>query len=103
MCVGLPARVIRLGVGRADVDTGQGRTLTADIATTENINEGDYVLLYANLIIEKIDRRSALETLRYMKGMAAAAAKEDGFDASLTTAVFTRRARRLTAPPRRRE
>jgi hypothetical protein len=35
------------------------------------------VLLYADLITEKIDRRSALETLKYMKVMAGMAADED--------------------------
>lgn len=52
-------------------------------------------MLYANLITEKIDRASALETLRYVKELAAAAAEEDGLDAGQTRVAFEKRARRL--------
>ena len=100
MCVGLPARVLRVVDGSADVDTGDGRVRSVCIATPERVRKGDYVLLYANLITEKIDRRSALETLRYMGEMAAAASEEDGMDSSRAKGAYEDRARRLAGAPR---
>lgn len=77
MCIGRPARVLHVANGEADVELGDGRTRRAGIASADNLRRGDYVLLYADLITEKIDRRSALETLKYMKVMAGMAADED--------------------------
>ncbi len=80
MCIGRPARVLHVTKGEADVELSDGRTRRAAIASAGIIRRGDYVLLYADLITEKIDRRSALETLRYMKAMARIAADEDWLD-----------------------
>lgn len=96
MCVGLPARVIHVAEGGADVDVGGGRIQRASIVTADRIYKGDYVLLYANLIMEKIDRRSALETLGYMKEMAALAAEDDCVHGNKARTEFIKRASQLT-------
>ena len=57
------------------------------------------MLLYANLITEKIDRRSALEAIRYMGEMAVTALEEDGIDTRRAKGAYERRARRLASPP----
>ena len=99
MCIGLPARVLRVVDDSAEVDTGDGRVRSACIATPESVHKGDYVLLYAKLKTQKIDRGSALETVRYMGEMAAAASEEDGMDAKGVRGTYERRARRLAGLP----
>ena len=95
MCTGLPARVLRVAGLEADVDAGDGRKKRVGLAAPERIRKGDYVLLYAGTIVSKIDRRSALESLQYMKQMAIASAEEDGLDVGETERVFVERSRRL--------
>lgn len=96
MCTGLPARVLRVAGLEADVDTGDGQKRRASLAAPERVHKGDYVLLYADIIVSKIDRRSALESLQYMKQMAVGAAEEDGLDVGETERMFEKRFRRLT-------
>jgi len=102
MCIGIPARVLRIVDLEADVDTGDGRRRRALLAAPEAIRRGDYVLLYANMVMSKIDRQSALESLGYMKEMAARVAEEDGLDPDKTELVFERRLRRLAGKARSR-
>lgn len=97
MCTGLPARVLRVAGPEADVDAGDGRKRRASLAAPERVRKGDYVLLYADTIVSKIDRRSALESLQYTKQMAVGAAAEDGLDVSETERMFEKRYRRLTS------
>jgi len=96
MCIALPARVLRVAGLEADVDTGEGRKRTVVLAVSERVRKGDYVLLYGGTIINKIDRRSALEALQYMKLMAVGRAEEDGLDVGETEHTFEERSRRLT-------
>jgi hydrogenase assembly chaperone HypC/HupF len=100
LCIALPARVLRVAGLEADVDTGEGRKRTVVLAVPERIRKGDYVLLYGGTVINKIDRRSALEALQYMKQMAVGTAEEDGLDAEETERTFEERFRRLTGPIR---
>ena len=99
MSISLLSSFILVVFDSAEVDTGGGRVRSACIASPEGVRKGDYVLLYANLITEKIDRRSALETFRYLGEMAAAASGEDGMDASRAKGTYERQARRLAGPP----
>lgn len=96
MCVGIPARVLRVVGLEAEVDAGDGRTRRAFLAAPEDIREGDFVLLYANTVMSKIDRQSALESFRYMKEMAVRAAEEDGADPDETEQIFEKRIRAVT-------
>ena len=102
MCIGVPARVLRIVDLEADVDTGDGRTRRALLAAPEDIRRGDYVLLYANVVMSKIDRQSAIESLGYMKEMAARVAEEDGLDPAKTELAFERRLQGLAGRARSR-
>lgn len=91
MCIGIPARVLRVEGQEACVDRGDGLVKRAGLVAPEKVRKGDYVLLYANVIVNKIDRRSALETLETMKEMATHAAKEEGMDTREVSRAYDRR------------
>lgn len=103
MCTGLPARVVQVVGPEAEVDTGEGRTRRAYLAASETIRKGDYVLLYANLVVRKIGRREALETLGYLGQMGARAAEEEGIDAHETGRLLEQRVERLAGKQGRRQ
>jgi hydrogenase assembly chaperone HypC/HupF len=78
MCVGLPARVLRVKGPEALVDLGEGTARKVNLAAPEIIRRGDYVLLYANVAISKIDRSSAVESLQTQREMAMQVARDEG-------------------------
>jgi hydrogenase expression/formation protein HypC len=63
MCLGVPAKVIRIEGSEAWVAIGTVE-YTASLLLAEDISVGDYVLLHAGFIIERIDPEEAEETLR---------------------------------------
>lgn len=97
MCVGFPARVMRVSGLDAYADAGDGRVRKVGLATPEAVRRGDYVLLYANLIVNKIDRRSALESVQMMKEMAIRAAEEEGLNMEEASRPFDQRLKGLSA------
>lgn len=97
MCVGLPARVMRVSGLDALVDAGDGRVRKVGLAAPEAVRRGDYVLLYANLIVNKIDRPSALESVQMMKEMAIRAAEEEGLSTEEASRPFDQRLEGLSA------
>jgi hydrogenase expression/formation protein HypC len=101
MCTGVPARVLHVAGLEASVDTGNGMARKAVVAAPEALHRGDYVLLYANLIVSRIDRRSALESLRMMKEMAVSTAREDGLSLTEVSRPFDVRLRGLTGSLRK--
>jgi len=78
LCVGLPARVLRVTGPEAVVDLGTGMAKKVNLAAPEIIRRGDYVLLYANVVVSKIDRSSAVESLQTLREMAMQAARDEG-------------------------
>lgn len=66
MCVGLPAKVVRIQDGMALVDaSGARREVSAELLS--DIDPGDYVMVHAGLAIAKItaeDSEEAEEVLR---------------------------------------
>lgn len=66
MCVGLPAKVVRIQDGMALVDaSGARREVSAELLA--DIDPGDYVMVHAGLAIAKItaeDSEEAEEVLR---------------------------------------
>ena len=53
MCVGLPAKVVRIQDGRALVDaSGARREVSAELLS--DIDPGDYVMVHAGVAIAKI-------------------------------------------------
>ena len=61
MCVGLPAKVVRIQDGMALVDaSGARREVSAELLS--DIDPGDYVMVHAGLAIAKITAEDAEET-----------------------------------------
>ena len=61
MCVGLPAKVVRIQDGMALVDaSGARREVSAELLS--DIDPGDYVMIHAGLAIAKITAEDAEET-----------------------------------------
>ena len=61
MCVGLPAKVVRIQDGMALVDaSGARREVSAELLS--DIDPGDYVMVHAGLAISKITAEDAEET-----------------------------------------
>lgn len=61
MCVGLPAKVMRIQDGMALVDaSGARREVSAELLS--DIDPGDYVMVHAGLAIAKITAEDAEET-----------------------------------------
>lgn len=60
MCVGLPAKVVRIQDGMALVDaSGARREVSAELLS--DIDPGDYVMVHAGLAIAKITAEDAEE------------------------------------------
>ena len=70
MCLGIPARVIRVweegSLKYARVDLG-GLKKEIILALSEEVKEGDYVVVHAGIGISKIDEREVEETVKVWK------------------------------------
>jgi hydrogenase expression/formation protein HypC len=62
MCLAIPARVVRVDGGKAQVDFGEGVLREVNV-TLVNAKVGDYVLVHAGYAIQLMDEKDALETL----------------------------------------
>ena len=65
MCLAIPGKIIKLEKGKAIVDYGtetrEGKTMADDF------NIGDYVIMQAGIIIQKIPKDDALKSLKLFK------------------------------------
>ncbi|AHB14042.1 HypC/HybG/HupF family hydrogenase formation chaperone [Dehalococcoides mccartyi] len=68
MCLAVPAKIISVEDGVAEVDLN-GTTYKASLMLTPEAKEGDYVLLHTGYAIQVIDEKDALETLSIFKQM----------------------------------
>lgn len=66
MCLGLPAKVVKIEGTVALVDIS-GVERKASIELLEDIKPGDYVLLHAGCAIQKLDPEEAEKTLDLFK------------------------------------
>jgi len=66
MCLGVPAKVIRISGDEALVSIG-GVEYMANIGLLESVGPGDYIILHAGFGIEKVDQDEALETIRLIR------------------------------------
>jgi hydrogenase expression/formation protein HypC len=65
MCVGLSAKVVRVGEGTAIIDaSGAKREISADLI--EDLEPGDYVMVHAGTAIARITDSDTDETDRIM-------------------------------------
>ena len=62
MCLAIPARVMSVEGGKANVDFGQGVLRDVNVSLVE-AKVGDYVLVHAGYAIQVIEEKEALETL----------------------------------------
>ena len=65
MCLTIPKKVIDIKEDFAVVEDFNGRK--QELKSIIDINKGDYVLSQQNMIIEKIDRKQAKETIDILK------------------------------------
>lgn len=63
MCLAIPAKVLSVQNGKAQVDFGEGVLREIDV-TLVNVKVGDYVLVHAGYAIQVLSREDAEETLR---------------------------------------
>ena len=61
MCVGLPGRIVTMKDGMAVIDaSGAKREISTELI--ENLEPGDYVMVYAGIAIAKIQEEDEEET-----------------------------------------
>jgi hydrogenase expression/formation protein HypC len=63
MCLAIPAKVMKVQDGKAQVDFGEGVLREVDV-TLVNVEVGDYVLVHAGYAIQVLSKEEAEETLR---------------------------------------
>ncbi len=63
MCLAIPAKVVKIQNGKAEVDFGEGVLREVDISLVE-VKVGEYVLVHAGYAIQVLSREEAEETLR---------------------------------------
>jgi len=68
MCLGVPAKVIRVDNETATVLIGEV-SYQANVALLDEVVPGDYIILHAGFGIEKVDPLEAEETIRLIKEM----------------------------------
>ena len=66
MCLSVPGQVLEINGDRAKVSIG-GNIYNAGLDLVEGISIGDYVLLHAGFVIQKIDEKEAEITLELFK------------------------------------
>jgi len=68
MCVGLPARVVKIKDGMALVDaSGATREVSAELL--DDLDPGDYVMVHAGIAIAKITDEDTSETDKIMEAL----------------------------------
>ncbi|AKA68044.1 hydrogenase assembly protein HypC [Clostridium carboxidivorans P7] len=66
MCVGLPARVVKIKEGMAVIDaSGAKREVSAELI--DELEPGDYVMVHAGIAIAKITNDDKKETDKIME------------------------------------
>lgn len=66
MCYAAPAKIIKIDGDSAKVDYG-GLIKIINVSLIDNPCLGDFVLIHAGFAIEKLDRKSAKESLAIIK------------------------------------
>jgi len=66
MCYAIPAKIIKMNGDEATVDYG-GVIKKTNISLIENPKVNDFVLIHAGFAIEKLDAKSAEESLKIIR------------------------------------
>ncbi len=70
MCLAVPVRVISVDGTKGVIETG-GLRRQVSLMLAPGLAVGDYVLVHAGFVIQKLDEHEAEETLRLFSEMAA--------------------------------
>lgn len=68
MCLSIPMKITRIHNDTAIVEL-DGVKREINLGLLENINIGDYVIVHAGFAIQKLDEKSAQETLSILEEM----------------------------------
>ena len=74
MCYAIPAKILEINHDTAVVDYG-GVQKTINLALVDNLKIGDYVLIHAGFAIEKLQKKSAEESLEIIRNYMAESEK----------------------------
>lgn len=66
MCYAIPAKILKIVNDTADVDYG-GVLKKTNISLIDKAKIGDYVLIHAGFAIEKLDTKSAEESIQIIR------------------------------------
>ena len=70
MCLGIPAKIVRIKNNMGTIDI-EGTQREVSLLLQEDAKVGDYVIVHAGFAIQKIDEKEALETLRFLRQIVA--------------------------------
>lgn len=70
MCLGIPAKIIKIENNMGTIDM-EGTRREVSLLLQEDAKVGDYVIVHAGFAIQKIDEEQALETLSFLRQIAA--------------------------------
>jgi hydrogenase expression/formation protein HypC len=65
MCIAIPGRVIGIRDAMASIDVA-GTKRDASLMLMDGVQVGDYVIVHAGFVIQKVDEREAQETLKLL-------------------------------------
>ncbi|QQS50183.1 MAG: HypC/HybG/HupF family hydrogenase formation chaperone [Bacteroidota bacterium] len=68
MCLSVPAKILNIEGSNAKATVG-GSIINVSLQLVENIEIGDYVLVHTGFALEKIDAKTARETLAMLTSM----------------------------------
>ena len=66
MCLAIPSKIIKIDQNAATIDV-DGVKREASLLLLENPKVGDYVIVHAGFAIDKIDEKSAMESLKALR------------------------------------
>jgi hydrogenase expression/formation protein HypC len=70
MCLAVPSKIVEIDNLVATVDVYGARKKISLMLLPEPVGIGDYVLIHAGFAIQKVDEKSALESLKLLKEIA---------------------------------
>jgi hydrogenase expression/formation protein HypC len=73
MCYAIPAKILEIKGDTAKVDY-DGVIKNTNVSLMDNVKEGEFVLIHAGFAIEKVSKKSAVESLKLMNDFL----KQDG-------------------------
>ncbi|MHA1590545.1 MAG: HypC/HybG/HupF family hydrogenase formation chaperone [Candidatus Njordarchaeales archaeon] len=78
MCLGVPAKVLKVDDHKALVDYGGGIKKIVDAFLVPDIKPGDYVIVHAGAIISKISEEDYREMIELLSQILASMESEEG-------------------------